>query len=95
LESLRPRLAAGDRIFRWSGPSFVVLVERAERLERVRDQFRSVVPPKAEKNLQVANRTALVSLSATWTVFSVAAPVGDLIEQLDKFLASQWQQPAK
>ena len=93
-ESLRPRLAAGDRIFRWSGPAFVVLAERAERLERVRDQFRAVVPPKMEKNLQVANRTALVALSATWTVFSVAAPVADLIEQLDKFLANQWQQPA-
>ena len=95
VESLRPRLAAGDRIFRWSGPAFVVLTERADRLERVRDQFRSVVPPKTERNLQVANRTALVSLSATWTVFPVAAPVADLIEQLDKFLASQWQQPAK
>jgi len=94
VESLRPRLAGGDRIFRWSGPAFVVLAERTERLERVRDQFRSVVPPKTERNLQVANRTALVSLSATWTVFPVAAPVADLIEQLDRFLASQWQQPA-
>jgi GGDEF domain-containing protein len=95
VEGLRPRLSAGDRIFRWSGPAFVVLVERPERLERVRDQFRSVVPAKTEKNLQVANRTALVSLSATWTVFSVVAPVVDLIDQLDKFLATQWQQPAK
>jgi GGDEF domain-containing protein len=95
VEGLRPRLSAGDRIFRWSGPAFVVLVERPERLERVRDQFRSVVPAKTEKNLQVANRTAMVSLSATWTVFSVVAPVVDLIEQLDKFLATQWHQPAK
>lgn len=69
-------------------------MERPERLERVRDQFRSVVPAKTEKALQISNRTALVAISATWTVFPVAAPVVELIDQLDKFLATQWLDPA-
>jgi diguanylate cyclase (GGDEF)-like protein len=89
LEALRSRLSATDRIFRWSGPAFVVLLERPNRLESVRDQFRSVVPVKMEKTIHASNRTAMVSVSATWTVFSVTAPVTGLIEQLDRFLTAR------
>jgi diguanylate cyclase (GGDEF)-like protein len=91
LEALRTRLSPTDRIFRWSGPAFVVLLERPNRLESVRDQFRSVVPVKMEKTIHASNRTAMVSISATWTVFSVTAPVAGLIAQLDKFLVNRSQ----
>jgi diguanylate cyclase (GGDEF)-like protein len=95
LEALRTRLSPADRIFRWNGPAFVVLLERPNRLESVRDQFRSVVPAKMEKTIHASNRTAMVSVSATWTVFSVTPPVANLIDQLDKFLANRSLQPAK
>lgn len=94
LESLRPRLLSTDRIFRWSGPAFVVLAQRPDRLETVRDQFRSVVPAKTEKTISFSSRTALVALSATWTVFSINPPVEDLIHQIDAFLSSQLPHPA-
>jgi diguanylate cyclase (GGDEF)-like protein len=95
LEALQTRLSPTDRVFRWSGPAFVVLLERPGRLESVRDQFRSVVPVKTEKTIHASNRSAMVSISATWTVFSVAAPVVSLIEQIDKFLADRLQPPGK
>jgi diguanylate cyclase (GGDEF)-like protein len=95
LEALQTRLAATDRIFRWTGPAFVVLLERPSRLESVRDQFRSVVPVKMEKTIHASNRSAMVSISATWTVFSVSPPVASLIVQLDKFLANRSPQPGK
>ena len=92
LEELRKQLSAADRIFRWSGPAFVALLNRPGRLEQVRDQLRFIVPAKLEKTIQLPNRTALLPVSATWTVFQVAAPLEELLTQLDNFLSSQWQE---
>jgi GGDEF domain-containing protein len=92
LEELRPRLSAADRIYRWSGPAFVALLLRADRLDRLQDRLRFLVPAKVEKMVELSNRSALLPISATWTVFEVTLPVEDLTAKLDQFLATQWQQ---
>jgi diguanylate cyclase (GGDEF)-like protein len=92
LESLQTRVLPDDRIFRWSGPAFVVILERTDRLEKVRHLFRAVVPGKIERTIHAANRTALISISSTWTLLPVVVPPADVIEELDKFLANQWKQ---
>jgi diguanylate cyclase (GGDEF)-like protein len=92
LDELRKQLSAADPVFRWSGPSFIVLLVRNERLETVRDQLRFLVPGKLEKTVDMANRSALLSISATWTVFPVLPPIETLTGQLDVFLAGQWHQ---
>jgi GGDEF domain-containing protein len=89
LDALRSRLPFTDRIFRWSGPAFLVLLERPEPLEKVRNEFRYLLPSRTETPIHAANRTTQVSISAIWTILPVAAPVEGLIEQLDKFLASR------
>lgn len=91
LGELRSRLSAGDPVFRWNGPAFVAVLERADPIDRVRDQLHSVVPPKMERNIQLPTRSALLPISATWMVFPVKHPVSALGEQIDQFIASQWQ----
>jgi diguanylate cyclase (GGDEF)-like protein len=92
LEELRKKLHPDDRIYRWSGPAFVVLMLRPDSLEKVRDQLRFLVPGKLEKTIELESRSALVPISATWTVFPVTLPVEDLGAKLDQFLAALWQQ---
>lgn len=92
LESLQTRVLPEDRIFRWSGPAFVVILERTDRLEKVRHLFRAVVPGKIERTIHAANRTALISISSAWILLPVVVPVSDLVAELDKFLANQWKQ---
>ena len=91
LDELRARLSANDPVFRWSGPAFVALLDRPDPIERVREQLGFIVPPKLERNLQLPNRSALLPISATWAVFAVKAPVASLAEQIDQFVAGQWQ----
>ena len=39
-EHFKKGLSARDQLFRWQGPVLVVLLERAERIERVRTEIR-------------------------------------------------------
>jgi GGDEF domain-containing protein len=89
LEELRHKLPPSDRLFRWSGPAFLALFDRPEPMEKVREQLRFAVPGKLERTVKLSNRSALVSVSATWTVFSIAVPLEGVIERLDGFLSSQ------
>jgi GGDEF domain-containing protein len=91
LEELRGRLSAGDPIFRWNGPALVVILERPDPIERVREQLGFLVPAKLDRTIQLPNRSALLPISATWTVFPVALPSAALSEQIDRFIAGQWQ----
>jgi GGDEF domain-containing protein len=89
LEELRQKLPPSDRVFRWSGPAFLAVLERRDTIEKVREQLRFTVPGKLERTVSLSNRSALVSVSATWAVFAIGLPFEVLIEQLDGFLSSQ------
>jgi GGDEF domain-containing protein len=92
VDELSARLSAADKLYRWNGPALVALLERPDPIEKVRGQLVSLVPPKLERTIQLATRTALLPISATWAVFPVVAPLDDLIHQLDAFIATQWQE---
>ena len=89
LEELREHLAPADQVFRWSGPAFVVLLNRPDPIEKVREQLHYTVPGKVERNFELSNRSAMLTISAAWAIFPVSPPVENLIEQLDGFLTIQ------
>lgn len=88
-QELRSRLTPADQIFRWSGPAFLALLNRPERIEKVRQHWRYVLPGKLERNFELSNRSVMLSISATWAVFTVAMPMDALVEQLDGFVTIQ------
>ncbi len=94
LDELKPRIGSRDRLFRWNGPALLAILERPDALEKVRDQLRSVVPKKGEHTIQLPQRTVLLPVSATWTVFAIAHPIERLAQQIDSFVASQGQPEA-
>ena len=89
LEELQRHLAPVDRVFRWSGPAFLVVLMRPERIEKVREQLRYTLPGRLERNFELPNRSAMLSITATWTVLPMNVPVEELVQQLDSFVATQ------
>jgi GGDEF domain-containing protein len=88
-EHFRKGLSARDHIFRWRGPSLVAVLERAERMERVRAEVRQFADVRLDKTIEVAQRTVLIPISAVWTIFPMAPPLDAFLKQVEVFTAAQ------
>jgi GGDEF domain-containing protein len=88
-EHFRNNLGARDQLFRWHGPSLVAVLERQGRIETVRTEISRFAEAKLEKTAEVGNRTVLLPISGTWSVFTVASPIDELLKKMEAFTASQ------
>ncbi len=88
-EHFKKGLAASDQLFRWQGPAIVALIERAERIERVRTEIRQFADTRFERTVEVGQRTVLIPISAIWSIYPVAPPLDAFLKQLDVFTAAQ------
>ncbi|MEI9977289.1 MAG: diguanylate cyclase [Ignavibacteriota bacterium] len=82
---LRERLREGDRIFRWSMNTLLVLLPRPNRLEIVRDEVARLMEARCEHTVQTASRTILLPIASRWTVFPSMAAPRLLIHKIDAF----------
>jgi len=85
VKGLSPR----DRLYRWQGPALLALLERTERLDRVRTELRQFADLKLEKTIVVGQRTVLIPISAVWSVFPVTPPMDSFLKQIEAFTAAQ------
>jgi len=88
-EHFRGNLGASDQVFRWHGPALVAVLQRESPLETVRTEIRRFAEVKLEKTIEVGNRTVLLPISASWSMFSVAPPMEELLKKMEAFTASQ------
>jgi diguanylate cyclase (GGDEF)-like protein len=88
-EHMKGNLGARDRIFRWHGPAVIALLEREDRLEKVRIEIRRFAEVKLEKTAEVGNRTVLLPISASWSIFAVDPPIDELLKKMEAFTAAQ------
>jgi GGDEF domain-containing protein len=88
-EHFRKGLSARDQIYRWQGPTLVALLERAERLDRVRAEIRNFADSRMDKTMEIGQRTVMIPISAAWVVFPVEAPADVLLKQIEVFTAAQ------
>jgi GGDEF domain-containing protein len=82
-------LSARDQLYRWQGPAVVALLERAERLDRVRAQIRQFADVRLDQTIEVGQRTVLIPISAIWSIFPLAPPLDAFLRQLEAFTAAQ------
>jgi len=87
-QHLAQGLSGADKLFRWSGPALLALLERPESTAKVREQIARVVSQRLTKNIQVGNRSVLLPVAADWTIFSLLEirPVQLLFQQIDAFV---------
>jgi GGDEF domain-containing protein len=88
-DHLQSRLAKGDRLFRWSGPALVALIERPDGLDKVRTEIRRFASAKADSAFEVGARSVLVPISAAWSVFAAQPTAEALFKQIELFVANQ------
>jgi GGDEF domain-containing protein len=88
-EHFKKGLAASDQIFRWQGPSLIAVLERQERIERVRSEIQRFADTKLEKTTEVGQRTVLIPISAAWSIFPIAPPLEALLKQVEAFTTAQ------
>jgi diguanylate cyclase (GGDEF)-like protein len=79
------RLRPEDRLFRWSGPTLVALLPRANRIEIVRQEMERTIAAPFEYTVQTASRGVLLPVSSRWALFPMMASARLLFHKIDSF----------
>jgi GGDEF domain-containing protein len=84
-------LVAGDRLFRWTGPVFVALLERVEKPHQVRDEINKLTSVKLAAAVQIGNRSVSLPIPCTALLLPLTemARLADLTARMDAFIAEQ------
>ena len=88
-QHFRKSLSVRDQIYRWTGPTLVALLERADRIEQIRAEIRNFADTRMDKTMEIGQRTVLIPISAAWVVFPVLPPIDVFLKQIDIFTAAQ------
>ncbi|MBZ5591739.1 MAG: GGDEF domain-containing protein [Acidobacteriia bacterium] len=90
-QHLRQDLKPGDHLFRWTGPVFLILMERATLPESVRARVNHLTSAKLESTVQLDSRSVLLPVRSTSAVFSLfeAPSTAALVQQIEAFIAGQ------
>ena len=93
LQHIAASVGPADHIFRWSGPSFLVLLSRDECSATVDLEMRRVATYKVDKELEIRDRSVMVPLSASVCLVSLkpTSHLDAVSAELDRFAASHLQ----
>lgn len=81
--------APHERLFRWSGPTLLVLSRRDQNVDSVRDDFQNRLRKhKFEQMSRVSARAVHVPLSPRWTVLPSLRDGDVFIEKIDTFVGA-------
>lgn len=88
-ERLKLEFDDSDVLFRWSGPTIVVLTWREDTIEQVRKWVRNIFESPFEKEFDIGGRKVLIPLTAAWSVIGLIPPAVNSFNYVDRFVASQ------
>jgi diguanylate cyclase (GGDEF)-like protein len=86
---LKQGLKQTDQLFRWTGPAFVVLMDRTGLSEGVRAEVNRLTSAKLETTVHLDHRSVLLPVTSTSAIFSLfeTPSAAVLIQQIDAFTA--------
>jgi diguanylate cyclase (GGDEF)-like protein len=87
-EFIGDRMRHGCQLFRWTGPAFLMLIDRASRPETVREEFSSLMSQPFEHNVQTARRSIHLPVKCRWTLLPMMAAPRLLMQRIDTFVAT-------
>jgi diguanylate cyclase (GGDEF)-like protein len=87
-EHVEQALAGSDRLFRWTGPALLAIIERDEPIAKIREEMNRVVSKRLSKSVSVANRSVLLPIPSNWVVFAIheVRPHQQLLRNIDAFV---------
>lgn len=89
-DRLRHRLDPADRIFRWSGTSFVVLMEGRRTVGEVRSELERVAGCDAEVTVSIGHGSLALATAASWAVFPLRGTTSKepMVRCFDHYIAA-------
>lgn len=88
LHHLKESLPGPYRLFRWTGPAFLVLADIPEHVENFREQMTHIISARVEETVRIGNRTVLLPVSGSCAVFPLAEAksLPALLAKIDSFV---------
>lgn len=85
-----------DAIFRWRGPSFLLILETGHPIEVVRREIQRAIFGSLEHTARMGTRSVLLPIHWSWTLFPVTAstPVAMVLQDIDHYVAKQFTMSA-
>ncbi|MCE5308687.1 MAG: diguanylate cyclase [Acidobacteriales bacterium] len=89
-DRLRRSLGPADRIFRWSGTSFVVLMEGRRTAAEVRGELERVAGGDAEITVMIGHGSLALATAASWAVFPLYGTTSkeSMVRCFDHYIAA-------
>lgn len=84
------QILESDRLFRWTGPAMVALIERPKALDEVRGMAKRMLDTPIDETYEVGERSILIPISAAWSIFMLTPEAGAAEKQIQTFIASQY-----
>ncbi len=90
-DHLKRSFSVDDRLYRWTGPSFLLILKREQLLAEVRAEVVRSLSVRLEKTLEIGKRSVLLPVSASWAVYPLENETGaePLIEKIEVFVRSR------
>ena len=88
-EFLRGRVRPGCRLFRWSGPAILMLIQRPNRIETVREEVNTLLAHTFEHDVSTPNRSIHLPITSRWTLLPMMASPRLLTLRIDSFIAGR------
>jgi diguanylate cyclase (GGDEF)-like protein len=94
-QHLAQRLSKTDSLYRWRGPGFLALLDRAGPEISIRAEIARMVSARLEQEIELGGRSVLLPIAASWMLTGVADSTFEkLSKKLDAFYATQPGAPA-
>jgi GGDEF domain-containing protein len=99
---VRQELTEADRLFRWTGPAILAILQRSEPPASVREDMNHLFARRPTMNVTVEDRPVMLAVPAKWMVLAAheIRPLPQLIKRIDAFVHGEepagqnsgWQQ---
>jgi GGDEF domain-containing protein len=86
---MESKMAPSDELYRWRGPSFLMLLERSSSADAVRAELARLASTPQEHVLETDGGPVKISLGCAWTFVRLASCEipGQVYQQIDRFVA--------
>jgi GGDEF domain-containing protein len=88
-EWIGKRLRPEDRLFRWTGPTLVALLDRVSRLEIDHEELAGAMDASFGYTVHTPSQSILLPVSRRWAVFPMMASPRLLFHRIDSFVNFQ------
>lgn len=90
-DHLASRLSPGDRLFRWTGPAFIALMERVESVAEIEEEITRIGLDQLKVTVQIGNGSVSLPISTVPLLLPLTGvkSLPDLARRVDAFIGEQ------